>query len=230
MSNPAPAAGGRPPAGRPQRRRQARGERRAQQLLDAADAVFARSGYAAASTNAIAREAGASPGTLYQFFPNKAALAVELGRRYNHMLHETNKGAFTPANAALPLAAMLDATVDPLIDFCTANPGFVVLLRSTDAPDLVAEEHEAAHTVIAAAVEAMLTFRAPDLSPTEVARSTTMAFGIFKAGLELIMAAGEGDRDAYRSEIKRALFGYLAPVVGADAIPWRTDTPGAPTA
>ncbi|MFW6693602.1 TetR/AcrR family transcriptional regulator [Streptomyces sp. MAR4 CNX-425] len=217
MSNPAPATGG-PPADRPPRRRQARGERRAQQLLDAAAAVFARSGYAAASTNAIAREAGVSPGTLYQFFPNKEALAVELGRRYNHTLQETNSEAFTPANATLPLDAMLDAALDPVIDFCDANPGFEVLLQSTDTPGLVAEEHETVHTAIVAAVEGMLALRAPDLSRTEIARTTTMSFGIFKAGLQLFMAAGTADREAYRAEIKRALFGYLAPVVGTDAI------------
>ncbi|WP_256967154.1 helix-turn-helix domain-containing protein, partial [Streptomyces caniscabiei] len=48
------------------RRRQARGERRIAQLLEAAASVFTSTGYAAASTNAIAREAGVSPGTLYQ--------------------------------------------------------------------------------------------------------------------------------------------------------------------
>lgn len=219
MSNPAPAAGGQPPADRPPRRRQARGERRAQQLLDAAAVVFARSGYAAASTNAIAREAGVSPGTLYQFFPNKEALAVELGRRYNHALHETNSEAFTPANAALPLGAMLDAALDPVIDFSAANPGFEVLLQSADAPGLVAEEHEAVHTTIVGAVEGMLALRAPGLSPAEIALTTTMSFSIFKAGLELFMTAKDTERDAYRTEIKRALFGYLAPVVGTDAIP-----------
>uniref|UniRef100_UPI00056AEC4A helix-turn-helix domain-containing protein n=2 Tax=Streptomyces TaxID=1883 RepID=UPI00056AEC4A len=60
-------------------RRQARGERRIAQLLDAAASVFCRTGYAAASTNAIAREAEVSPGTLYQFFPNKEAIAIHLG-------------------------------------------------------------------------------------------------------------------------------------------------------
>ncbi|WBB59219.1 TetR/AcrR family transcriptional regulator [Streptomyces sp. WMMC500] len=218
MANPAPAAGGHP-ADRPPRRRQARGERRAQQLLDAADAVFARSGYAATSTNAIAREAGVSPGTLYQFFPNKAALAVELGRRYNRALQEKHSAAFTPANVALPLAAMLDAAVDPVIDFCTANPGFAVLLQSTDAPDLVAEEREPVHAAAVAAVEDMLTHRAPELSPAEVSLSATMSLGIFKGGLELYMTADAAERKAYRKEIKRALFGYLAPIVGTAAVP-----------
>lgn len=147
------------------------------------------------------------------------ALAVELGRRYNHALQEANSEVFTPANATLPLDGMLDTALDPVIDFCDANPGFEVLLQSTETPGLVAKEHEAVHTTIVSAVEGMLALRAPDLSRAEIARTTTMSFGIFKAGLRLFMAAADADREAYRAEIKRALFGYLAPVVGTDAIP-----------
>ena len=52
-------------------RRQARGERRIAQLLDAAADVIGDVGLADATTNAIAQRAGASPGSLYQFFMNK---------------------------------------------------------------------------------------------------------------------------------------------------------------
>ena len=55
----------------PNRKRNARGEQRQQALLRAAAAVFGRLGYHQTTTNAIATEAGVSPATLYQFFPNK---------------------------------------------------------------------------------------------------------------------------------------------------------------
>jgi hypothetical protein len=55
----------------PNRKRTARGEQRQQALLRAAAAVFGRLGYHQTTTNAIATEAGVSPATLYQFFPNK---------------------------------------------------------------------------------------------------------------------------------------------------------------
>src|ERR1700678_1004418 len=66
----------------PDRKRNARGERRVASLLDAAGGVFARVGYHAATTNAIAAEAKVSPATLYQFFPNKEAIADALVTRY----------------------------------------------------------------------------------------------------------------------------------------------------
>jgi AcrR family transcriptional regulator len=65
-------------AARGQKRRQARGQRRIDQLLDVAARVFAEVGFEAATTNGIAARAGVSPGSLYQFFPNKDAMAEAL--------------------------------------------------------------------------------------------------------------------------------------------------------
>src|ERR1700722_11179822 len=83
--------------------RQARGTRRIAELLDAADRVFAAVGYEAATTNAIAREAGASVGSLYQFFPGKEALLRALTTRYQEEMHEIHERVFTPETARLPL-------------------------------------------------------------------------------------------------------------------------------
>ena len=66
----------------PDRKRNVRGERRVASLLDAAARVFGELGYHAATTNAIAAEAKVSPATLYQFFPNKEAIADALVTRY----------------------------------------------------------------------------------------------------------------------------------------------------
>src|ERR1700689_5818637 len=66
----------------PNRKRNARGEQRQQALLRAAAAVFGRLGYHQTTTNGIAREAGVSPATLYQFFPNKEAIASALASMY----------------------------------------------------------------------------------------------------------------------------------------------------
>jgi AcrR family transcriptional regulator len=51
-------------------------------ILEAAAQVFVELGYAKATTNKIAEAAGISVGSLYQYFPSKDAIAVELLRRY----------------------------------------------------------------------------------------------------------------------------------------------------
>lgn len=50
-------------------------------LLEATAQVLVREGYGRSSTNRIARRAGVSIGTLYQYFPNKDALIMALVER-----------------------------------------------------------------------------------------------------------------------------------------------------
>jgi AcrR family transcriptional regulator len=55
-------------------------------ILIAAARVFVKHGYAKATTNRIAEAAGISVGSLYQYFPSKDSIAVELLRRYRESL------------------------------------------------------------------------------------------------------------------------------------------------
>lgn len=62
--------------------RQVRAELTRQRILDAAARVFAEYGYAAGTTNRIAERARVSIGSLYQYYPNKDAILVELLTRH----------------------------------------------------------------------------------------------------------------------------------------------------
>ncbi|MFF7247566.1 TetR/AcrR family transcriptional regulator [Embleya sp. NPDC008237] len=62
--------------------RQIRAELTRQRILTAAAHVFAEHGYAAGTTNRIAEQARISIGSLYQYYPNKDAILVELMSRH----------------------------------------------------------------------------------------------------------------------------------------------------
>ncbi|MFD4584735.1 TetR/AcrR family transcriptional regulator [Streptomyces sp. NPDC058434] len=209
------------------RRRQARGERRIAQLLEAAAGVFCRSGYTAASTNAIAREAGVSPGTLYQFFPNKEAIAVELGGRLMQRWRETHGAAFDAIDPSLPLDELLDSVLDPLIEFNCENPAFAVLMHGSEIPGRITEEHDAVHSALLERVERILGDFLPDAAPAELSRIANMTFSSVKGGLELILAHEGTERDAYKVELKTMVQRYLGPLVDAAPEPAdaRTHTP-----
>ncbi|MDI9884581.1 TetR/AcrR family transcriptional regulator [Streptomyces sp. HNM0645] len=209
------------------RRRQARGERRVAQLLEAAAGVFCRSGYTAASTNAIAREAGVSPGTLYQFFPNKEAIAVELGGRLMQRWRETHGAAFDTLDPSLPLDELLDSVLDPLIEFNCENPAFAVLMHGSEIPGRITEEHDAVHSALLERVERLLGDFLPEAGPAELSRVANMTFSAVKAGLELVLAHEGAQRDAYRIELKAMVHRYLQPLVDAAPQPENTriDTP-----
>lgn len=61
---------------------QQRSARTVDRIVAAAITVFDDVGYTAATTNEIALEARISIGSLYQYFPNKDALLVEIARRH----------------------------------------------------------------------------------------------------------------------------------------------------
>ncbi|MGW0854347.1 TetR family transcriptional regulator [Streptomyces sp. NPDC002690] len=215
-ARPTPAAdpdthpdGGAPPP----RRRQARGEARIAQLLSAAADVFRTQGYTAASTNAIAREAGVSPGTLYQFFPNKEAIAVELGDRLLHRWQETYGEAITLSHTELALESMLDAVLDPLIAFNTENPAFCVLMHGGEVPGRITEKHDVVHEAMLTRVEALLAGYLPELPAARIRLVGIMTFQLFKAGIDLILTHEGEEREAYARELKTVMFRYLNPLL-----------------
>ncbi|MFD9397554.1 TetR family transcriptional regulator [Streptomyces sp. NPDC060011] len=199
------------------RRRQARGERRITQLLEAAASVFCRSGYTGASTNAIAREAGVSPGTLYQFFPNKEAIAVGLSDQLLEHWATSHGQALTAENTGLPLDRMLDAVLDPLIAFNVENPAFGILMHAPDTPGRIVEEISTLHGAILTRVEDLIAARLPDSPAEERSRTANMTLMLFKAGLTLIMAHEGAERDAYVAELKTVMYRYLEPLLGGGA-------------
>lgn len=90
----------------PRRRpRQVRAELTRERILAAAAHVFAEFGYAAGTTNRIAERARISIGSLYQYFPNKAAILAEL------LIQHIDRGAWTDVDDMDLSPGTLEATV-----------------------------------------------------------------------------------------------------------------------
>lgn len=70
----------------PRRPRQERARETVEAILAAATHILVRKGYTRTTTNEIAATAGVSVGSLYQYFPSKDAIAVELLRRNRQRL------------------------------------------------------------------------------------------------------------------------------------------------
>ena len=73
----------------PKEPKTARGEATRQALLDAAEKVIGRLGYAEASIGAITREAGVAQGTFYIYFKGKDEVFSELVRDMGRVLRRT---------------------------------------------------------------------------------------------------------------------------------------------
>ncbi len=195
-----------------QPRRQERGQRRMAQLLDAAAEVFAENGYAKATTNAVAARAGVSPGTLYQFFRNKEALAEDLAERYRAALEQAHHQAFDTSRASLPLPVLISRMIGPMIEVNVANPGFKALFTTLDMPAHLGAPARRLHAAVVGRIGEVVAARYPHLPTEDVRRTSMVATQIFGALLGTIVTADGDDRKQWVAELERALVGYLAPL------------------
>lgn len=201
-----------PPAQAEPVRRQDRGRRRMDQVLGAAAEVFAEAGYEKATTNLIAARAGTSPGSLYQFFRNKEAIAEALASRYAAQIEAGHDTAFGPGAASLPLAALIDRVVDPMIAFNVANPAAQVLLHGADLSPALAERTGRLHEAALHRTRDLITARSPHLPPEQQARLASVVFQVFKGLLPAVLAATGPERAALNRELKTLLCRYLEPI------------------
>jgi AcrR family transcriptional regulator len=113
--------------------RQSRGRKRVAALLDAGAQVFAEQGYDAATMTEVAQRAGASIGSLYQFFPTKEHLAAALHARQLDVLADLLDALIEDSRGA-PLDQVVDRLFARLVDFLEANPALPALAerRSLD--------------------------------------------------------------------------------------------------
>jgi AcrR family transcriptional regulator len=77
-------------------------------LLEAAALVLEEEGLEGFNTNAVARRAGASVGSLYQYFPSKDALTLALLLRADRAFHEAAGAAATLPSYRAALNAFID--------------------------------------------------------------------------------------------------------------------------
>ncbi|NUT50370.1 MAG: TetR family transcriptional regulator [Saccharothrix sp.] len=183
------------------------------ELQDAAAAVFAEVGYEAATTNAIAARAGVSPGTLYQFYGNKEAIAQALADRYLEQLRAAH-GTLTPELAHLPLDELIDRMAEPMVAVNVANPGFKALFGRADLPERLTVPTRAVHAAVFGRIDAVLAARRPELPAEDRGRAARVTMALFGGLIPMIVAADEVERTVLVAELKKVLRGYLGPIVG----------------
>ncbi|MGC4088921.1 MAG: TetR/AcrR family transcriptional regulator [Polyangiaceae bacterium] len=120
------------------RPQQARSEASVKAVVDAGAQVLGQGGWHTFTTNAVAKVAGVSIGTLYQYFPNKLALVEAIRRAH----YQTVLDALAPLHdATLSLAEQIDALVDNLALVHAGTPALHRALLE-EAPKFARSDHE----------------------------------------------------------------------------------------
>jgi AcrR family transcriptional regulator len=183
---------------------QSRGRRRVDALLNAAAAEISDAGYEAATMCSIATRAGASIGSLYQFFPNKVAIVQALRRRYRDEF-ELMWAPLASEAKHLSWKELAIRLVDSTVWFVDRHPAFLALLDapvSTHAPPAVRKRFQQL-------VAAFLLARRPRMSPEKALRLATVTLQMIKAMNFLYHDLSPKERRPYVQEFKILLQCYL---------------------
>ncbi len=196
------------------RRLQQRGQRRVNQLLDAADTVFAEIGYERATTNAISKYAGVSPGTFYQFFPNKQAVAEALAARYVERWQEIHRTAFAVAAVNGPLPELIAHVVDPFIELHRQGSGLEALLTGSVISDELSSSIQVLDRHVEIGLENLFVSRCPKGNRVELKRAASTCVQLFKALLRSALNGTPKQQKQGIQELKTVLYRYLEPMLG----------------
>ena len=173
-------------------------------MLDAAADVFAEAGFDAATMTAIAERSGSSIGALYQYFPNKLALAKALREMYGEEMASRWNGLIADA-AHLSVVALVDRIFELMVGFFDEHPAYFTLLAAT----LDYRRDAGARQRLRAKLGAALRERKPELDEEEAQRLATVSLQIVKGLNPLYAEANTAERARLVVEFKLALVGYL---------------------
>lgn len=191
------------------RPRQERSEATVDAILEAAARVLATEGYEAATTNAIAKAAGTSVGSLYQYFPSKDAIAVELLRRFR-----ADRIAFVrsrlEAVGQKPLESVVRALVSSFLQADGIRPELYRVLIDQVLRTSARHELRGYEERLEAIVVEALGRVSP---PPQIADPDLAAFMIVRLVLALVVTANADahryNTEALANELTKLVVGYL---------------------
>jgi AcrR family transcriptional regulator len=194
---------------------QRRARATAEAIVEAAAHILEAEGLAGFNTNAVAARAGASVGSLYQYFPGKEAILAALARREA----ERFAVALDATLARIAAAPLEDAPLDEALAAIAAvavahqspRPRLARLLDGEEQRLGLGDEAQAATRGTAARLSAFLAAR-PDLEiadPDEAAADLLhLARGLIDGALE------RGAVTDLAGRVARAALGYLGAPAG----------------
>lgn len=176
-------------------------------ILDATADLLARHGLASVNTNAIAREAGCSIGSVYVYYRNKqAVLGALLERHGARLLAAVARAASAPGTWEERVVRTLDA----FAAFYRDEPGYRELWIGAQLSDQTVAAGQAWGEAAAEQLGAVLREVQPALSPERSRRSAEVAITVASA---LVTRALELGDDMLIDEAKQVVLRYLEPVL-----------------
>jgi len=204
---------------------QVRGQKRVEEILDAAEALIAEIGVDATTTNAIAERAGASVGSLYHFFPSKEAIVQALAHRFALLSGGGVHAAMSDAAVRLPLDKLFERIVMGQAEMMERHPAFSVVYEACatlgpcscppgechcGAPGMQA--YKEMQGAIIGRVNHFLAVRLPRMPKKERELSAYLSFSVVHHVLHDARGMPKDRRTGMLRELQRIMVRYFEPL------------------
>jgi AcrR family transcriptional regulator len=186
---------------------QERSAARVQRMLDAAAALLDEVGYEATTTSLIASRAGVSVGSLYQFFPDRAAVLKALATRSFERFSERLDQRLT-AQPPQRWQDAVAAVIDVYVDFSRSEPAAKVLSFGGPVDRHMLDPENDNNAVVAEVLSTLLPAGVVD--PLVLRVAVEAADGV----LDLAFRLDPAGEPAVVEQSKRLLCAYLAEHLG----------------
>jgi AcrR family transcriptional regulator len=187
---------------------QKRSERRLAAFLDAAAALFVEVGYEAATMTAIAERSASSIGALYNYFPDKQAIALTLVNQYGQELEAYWKPLIEQA-AKLTHREFADLFIERITELVRHRPAYLSLAT---AP-VRFRRPPAAKKALWAAIGSSFRAKNPSLSEEQSVLAAKVTLQMVSGLMMLYAEAAPKGRDLVVDEFKKVLTLYLGTIV-----------------
>jgi len=185
--------------------RQPRSAETVASIIEAAAQVLETEGLEGFNTNSVARRAGVSIGSLYQYFPGKDALTVALMRSETKRFYDEAAAALDQRSGKAALEYLIGASVRQQLQ----RPMLARLLDVEESrPELRDEvaDFDTFETLLVTIIKRAK----PRLKRPEVAASDVLA--MLRGMTDAAGERGEQDIEDLERRLRAAVFGYLSKV------------------
>jgi AcrR family transcriptional regulator len=195
------------------RPRQARAQERVERILDTAEQVFAEMGFGSATTNQIAQQAGTSIGSLYEFFPNKEALARALADRYITRIGPVYDTLLVDEPSLLG-SDLVIRIVESLDQYFREHPGAIPVLNGRLTSPELAAAGERLQGAMVAGIDRLLAVRRPDIAAEHRITVASVIAEVTRSMLVMADQVPLSRRRVVVRETERLVIGYLMETLG----------------
>jgi AcrR family transcriptional regulator len=182
---------------------QRRSRERVERMLGCAAELIASKGSDAMRMSEVARLAGVSIGSLYQYFPDKSAIVRTLAEHYNVECRKCIAEAFAPVTSMDALCDAFARLIDEYYEMFLAEPVIRDIRSGAQADkglrDIELADSRANGAVLAAALRRV----SPAADPDRLSTATFLIMHLGEATMRLAISVERAEGDALVAAYKR---------------------------